>query len=136
MLRFGNGLHVVFRVSWSMVKQFSFKPGAHISPCYDWNQRKMIARIGLKHHFSNLSLFLSEVRFKLRKITTSLLSIAVDGGWGDWSAWSACSVTCGPGTSIRSRKCDNPAPSPGGQPCVGLPFANRPCNEGSCPNST
>ncbi|XP_058951792.2 A disintegrin and metalloproteinase with thrombospondin motifs adt-1 isoform X1 [Pocillopora verrucosa] len=60
---------------------------------------------------------------------------SIDGGWGDWSAWSACSVTCGPGTSIRSRKCDNPAPSPGGQPCVGLPFANRPCNEGSCPNS-
>ena len=57
----------------------------------------------------------------------------VNGGWGDWSDWSACSVSCGPGASIRSRKCDNPPPGPGGQPCQGPPLSNKPCNEGLCP---
>ncbi|XP_078377130.1 SCO-spondin-like isoform X1 [Oculina patagonica] len=62
-------------------------------------------------------------------------SCPVDGGWGDWSNWSACSVSCGPGTSIRSRQCNNPPPGPGGKPCTGLPVSNKPCNEGSCPGS-
>ncbi|XP_020629634.1 SCO-spondin-like [Orbicella faveolata] len=57
----------------------------------------------------------------------------VDGGWGDWSDWSACSVSCGPGTSIRSRQCNNPAPSAGGKQCTGLPVGNKPCDEGPCP---
>ena len=56
----------------------------------------------------------------------------VNGGWGAWSDWSACSVSCGPGTSIRTRKCDNPAPGPGGSSCVGLPVASKPCDFGPC----
>ncbi|XP_073244555.1 SCO-spondin-like isoform X1 [Porites lutea] len=57
----------------------------------------------------------------------------VNGGWGNWSEWSACSTSCGPGTSIRTRRCDNPPPSPGGKSCVGLPVDNKPCDLGPCP---
>ena len=67
--------------------------------------------------FFQIYLFLLwlDIHFKLRVITIPPLPIIYDGGWGGWSAWSARSVTCGPGTSIRSRKCDNLAPSSGGQ---------------------
>jgi len=37
---------------------------------------------------------------------------------GMWNAWSTCSVSCGGG--IQSRTCNNPPPSNGGAPCVGL----------------
>ena len=47
----------------------------------------------------------------------------------NWSDWSACSVSCGPGTSVRSKECDNPPPGPGGNPSQGPPFSNKPCNE-------
>ncbi|VDH94652.1 Hypothetical predicted protein [Mytilus galloprovincialis] len=42
----------------------------------------------------------------------------VDGHWGLWSS-VRCSVTCGNGIGIRTRRCDNPAPSGGGNGCVG-----------------
>lgn len=45
--------------------------------------------------------------------------VSVDGGWGDWSQWSACSKTCGSGEKTRSRQCDSPAPSHGGDYCLG-----------------
>ena len=55
----------------------------------------------------------------------SLFNIeAVDGQWGDWESWgswSNCSLPCGGGekTRNRERKCDNPKPSNGGNPCEG-----------------
>ena len=51
----------------------------------------------------------------------------------NWSDWSACSVSCGPGTGVRSMECDNPPPGPGGSPSQGPPFSNKPCNERLCP---
>ncbi|EDO48338.1 predicted protein, partial [Nematostella vectensis] len=42
-----------------------------------------------------------------------------DGNWSVWGAWSACSVTCGSGQKTRRRACNNPAPSNGGQQCLG-----------------
>lgn len=50
---------------------------------------------------------------------------AVDGGWGDWGS---CSADCGGGTQTRS--CDNPAPSGGGDDCVGE--ASQACNTDDC----
>ncbi|XP_032221483.2 adhesion G protein-coupled receptor B2 isoform X1 [Nematostella vectensis] len=43
----------------------------------------------------------------------------IDGNWSVWGAWSACSVTCGSGQKTRRRACNNPAPSNGGQQCLG-----------------
>ncbi|XP_046549462.1 coadhesin-like [Haliotis rubra] len=64
-----------------------------------------------------------------------------DGNWGPWGAEvavSTCNATCGGGQMIfrRTRSCNNPAPSPGGQDCVGSATldVSRTCNEQGCPN--
>ncbi|KAI8492290.1 hypothetical protein Bbelb_301870 [Branchiostoma belcheri] len=58
----------------------------------------------------------------------------VDGGWSNWSPWSDCSVTCGIGTSTRTRTCTNPPPANGGMDCVGQAQETQQCNTGvSCP---
>ena len=46
-----------------------------------------------------------------------IISISVDGHWGQWSAWATCSNDCGIGNSSRTRQCDNPPPSNGGFQC-------------------
>ncbi|XP_071092368.1 semaphorin-5B-like isoform X1 [Haliotis cracherodii] len=63
-----------------------------------------------------------------------------DGSWGAWGAEVAvttCTATCGGGqrTYRRTRACDSPAPSPGGQDCVGSATSDviRTCNEQLCP---
>lgn len=59
--------------------------------------------------------------------------MAVDGGWGQWTTWSTCSVACGDGQETRSRFCNDPAPSNGGQDCSGVSEESRSCNDGDCP---
>lgn len=56
----------------------------------------------------------------------------VDGGWTDWTDFNACSVTCGGGTSERSRSCTDPAPAMGGADCVGNNTESVPCNDQEC----
>ncbi|XP_057298171.1 SCO-spondin-like isoform X3 [Hydractinia symbiolongicarpus] len=56
----------------------------------------------------------------------------IHGNWGSW-ANSACSVSCGLGTLTRSRLCNNPAPSNGGNSCVGSSTLQVQCNNGACP---
>ena len=58
----------------------------------------------------------------------------VNGGWGDWQPYGACTKTCGAGTRIRSRKCDNPLPSNGGLDCPGDSTQTSSCTEGPCPS--
>jgi len=43
----------------------------------------------------------------------------VKGGWSPWLEWGTCSVTCGKGTRLRRRACDNPKPEFGGMDCEG-----------------
>ncbi|KAK6183138.1 hypothetical protein SNE40_010671 [Patella caerulea] len=53
------------------------------------------------------------------------------GGWGNWS-YSTCSKSCGLGTSIRTRKCNNPAPANGGKNCPGSPTEEVACHRRAC----
>ncbi|XP_062599065.1 uncharacterized protein LOC134260528 [Saccostrea cucullata] len=39
------------------------------------------------------------------------------GEWGEWDTWNSCTVTCGGGTRVRSRECNNPSPLNGGNNC-------------------
>ncbi|KAF5281477.1 hypothetical protein FQA39_LY17770 [Lamprigera yunnana] len=56
-----------------------------------------------------------------------------NGGWGKWRNWGACSRSCGTGAQFRSRVCDNPSPSYGGNNCYGLSEDWKVCNIHSCP---
>ncbi|KAL4217140.1 hypothetical protein ACF0H5_023594 [Mactra antiquata] len=59
---------------------------------------------------------------------------ATAGGWSDWSDWGSCNATCGFGYKTRSRKCDNPAPTVGGEPCHGSDTESQLCQgHGACP---
>ncbi|XP_052102861.1 uncharacterized protein LOC127736386 [Mytilus californianus] len=55
---------------------------------------------------------------------------------GAWSVWSEtiCSVTCGVGTSLRSRNCSNPHPQYGGNNCTGNSIDHVTCTQpNKCP---
>ncbi|XP_074608868.1 uncharacterized protein LOC141863292 [Acropora palmata] len=58
----------------------------------------------------------------------------VDGNWGEWQEWSECSTTCGPGTRVRTRECDSPAPEYGGQ-CPGTGQQTEACTIRPCPTN-
>ncbi|KAK6187217.1 hypothetical protein SNE40_005292 [Patella caerulea] len=64
---------------------------------------------------------------------STLCSGTVNGGWGEWSDYDDCSATCGPGTKTRSRQCDNPPPSNGGDVCAGDNTETTECNLAMCP---
>ncbi|XP_057674285.1 complement component C6 isoform X1 [Corythoichthys intestinalis] len=49
----------------------------------------------------------------------------VDGFWSCWGPWSRCGATM---KRNRRRRCDNPAPLRGGQPCMGPDSDEEPCH--------
>ncbi|XP_062518538.1 uncharacterized protein LOC134193719 [Corticium candelabrum] len=63
----------------------------------------------------------------------SKATVAIDGQWGSWSRWSSCSHSCDGGVRSRSRFCDNPSPSSGGQSCSGSRTSRESCNIIACP---
>jgi len=56
-------------------------------------------------------------------VLTGNISCTIDGRYGQWSSWSSCDH----GRQIRTRKCDNPYPWPGGKQCPGPLEESRPC---------
>ncbi|TKS78204.1 disintegrin and metalloproteinase with thrombospondin motifs 3 [Collichthys lucidus] len=56
-----------------------------------------------------------------------------DGAWGIWSKYGSCSRSCGTGVRFRTRQCNNPAPSNGGQDCPGVNYEYQLCNTDDCP---
>ncbi|KAK2838064.1 hypothetical protein Q5P01_015276 [Channa striata] len=56
-----------------------------------------------------------------------------DGAWGNWSKYGSCSRSCGTGVRFRTRQCNNPAPSNGGQDCPGVNYEYQLCNTDDCP---
>ncbi|CAN9504778.1 unnamed protein product [Ophioblennius macclurei] len=49
----------------------------------------------------------------------------IHGGWSCWSSWGSCSG----GQRSRTRSCNNPAPSRGGQSCIGFQTDQKPCED-------
>ncbi|WAR07555.1 HMCN1-like protein [Mya arenaria] len=43
----------------------------------------------------------------------------INGFFSNWSTWTTCSVSCGNGTRVRERLCDNPQPQHNGSTCTG-----------------
>ncbi|XP_077087670.1 A disintegrin and metalloproteinase with thrombospondin motifs 3 isoform X2 [Siphateles boraxobius] len=56
-----------------------------------------------------------------------------DGAWGAWSKHGSCSRSCGTGVRFRTRQCNNPVPSNGGQDCPGVNYEYQLCNIDDCP---
>ncbi|KAL4218702.1 positive regulation of smoothened signaling pathway [Mactra antiquata] len=52
----------------------------------------------------------------------------VDGEWSDWIESNGCSVTCGKGTKVISRTCDEPEPLYTGKKCEGDNFREVECD--------
>ncbi|KAL3852080.1 hypothetical protein ACJMK2_015767 [Sinanodonta woodiana] len=87
---------------------------------------------------SGTSCFLSDM-IKIQSCNTQACPV-VDGGWGLWASWTsecACSVTCGGGTNITTRKryCDSPVPRNGGEQCKGIStdYQTFSCSAEPCP---
>ncbi|XP_028409018.1 uncharacterized protein LOC114531606 [Dendronephthya gigantea] len=59
----------------------------------------------------------------------------VDGNYSEWSKFTECDQTCGNGTQLRTRLCDDPAPNYGGRNCsiLGPSEETRHCNPRPCP---
>ena len=64
-----------------------------------------------------------------------LLFTAVDGVWTDWGHWNQCDVSCGSGTSTRTRSCTNPPPAHGGDDCHGPSQETSKCMLAHCPGN-
>ncbi|XP_022098999.1 SCO-spondin-like, partial [Acanthaster planci] len=62
----------------------------------------------------------------------SLLACPVNGGYSQWSQWSNCTMSCDGGETQRIRKCNNPTPKNGGEPCWGPAKETKTCNSGPC----
>ena len=43
--------------------------------------------------------------------------MVTNGNWGQWAAYTACTKTCGGGSQLRTRNCNNPSPQNGGAEC-------------------
>ncbi|XP_076081406.1 coadhesin-like [Mytilus galloprovincialis] len=67
-------------------------------------------------------------------LTCADINCPVIGAWSEWGVWSLCSASCGMGNRTRSRLCDNPPPSYGGEYCNGNNVDSDTCNTHACPN--
>eukprot|EP00112_Aurelia_sp_Birch-Aquarium-sp1_P008322 Seg1913.8 transcript_id=Seg1913.8/GoldUCD/mRNA.D3Y31 product="DNA repair protein RAD50" protein_id=Seg1913.8/GoldUCD/D3Y31 len=56
----------------------------------------------------------------------------MDGHWGNWGSWGACTMSCGEGTRVRSRVCNNPVPSNNGKACSGSNTETNICRIKKC----
>lgn len=60
---------------------------------------------------------------------------AVHGGYSNWYTRGACSRSCGGGTQLAYRFCDNPRPAHRGRDCkrLGPHYEYQTCNTQKCP---
>ena len=63
------------------------------------------------------------------EVKSCIVIAGVHGGWRDWADWAECfgSADCSDGEQTRQRWCNNTAPGPGGNDCVGSNIESRDC---------
>ena len=59
-------------------------------------------------------------------------SYVVNCVWGSWDTWATCTVTCGGGVQVRTRKIDTHEEN-SGTACSGVSTEQQTCSTGSCP---
>jgi len=57
----------------------------------------------------------------------------VDGNWNSFGAYESCSASCGGGTQLSRRYCNNPTPKYNGKSCGGSATRSKKCNTHHCP---
>ncbi|WAR29713.1 HMCN1-like protein, partial [Mya arenaria] len=56
----------------------------------------------------------------------------VAGDWSTWSTWASCSASCGIGLTTRTRDCNKPYPTYGGDHCFGNSVEYQICQRPGC----
>ena len=59
--------------------------------------------------------------------------VTVNGKWGNWNPFGPCNATCGGGTKVRNRTCDDPEPKFNGTTCEGYAQSAKKCSLPACP---
>ncbi|XP_043796167.1 coadhesin-like, partial [Apis laboriosa] len=57
---------------------------------------------------------------------------SINGMWSSWTIWSSCTSSCGIGTQLRNRMCNNPSPNGNGTSCFGSASEIRQCFTKPC----
>ena len=74
---------------------------------------------------TRIHLFLTE-----KKNHWHFIHTAVNGNWAEWGEWQPCD--CETSTQGRTRQCNNPAPTFGGQDCEGAGDEQQECVPEGC----
>ncbi|XP_071173009.1 netrin receptor UNC5A-like isoform X1 [Mytilus edulis] len=65
--------------------------------------------------------------------TRRVCDLPEKGSWSCWEDDGHCSTSCGNGTQLRRRRCNNPAPTNGGETCLGDILNKVHCHTKECP---
>ncbi|XP_029032306.1 coadhesin-like [Osmia bicornis bicornis] len=79
---------------------------------------------------SSKKIILHEIKF-ISSLKLCMFS-SVNGIWSSWTVWTACTSSCGIGTQLRNRMCNNPSPSGNGTSCSGSASEVRQCFSKPC----
>ena len=101
--------------------------------------KQFLIKVHQPQTFKTLSLEVcvkKPLRYNFYSSDNNYILFIVDGGYSSWGEFSECSLSCGGGSQIRKRACDNPKPYYGGKDCTHLGPANetRSCNTFYCPS--
>ena len=84
---------------------------------------------------NSISQFAHIILFTLFPLRAFTLCFKVNGNYSEWSQFSACSVSCGNGSTKRTRTCTRPPPKDRGKDCLhlGASEESKPCFLVPCP---
>ncbi|CAH1798001.1 unnamed protein product [Owenia fusiformis] len=60
----------------------------------------------------------------------------INGKWSEWTGWGKCNAACNMGIKVRTRMCNQPAPTANGNWCEGESMERAPCEIQTCDPSS